>query len=186
MGVRCFISIEPTDKIKKRLKPEIDRLTATAPLVKWVSADNLHLTLRFLGDTDESLIPNIGRSMLKTIESHRRLHIKVKGLGAFPNLKNPHIAWIGMENSTQLDALQKDIESAVRLLGFAPDDKLFKPHLTIARIRSPQGITELVKELSAGKDEDFGIMEVDSVCLMKSELSPSGPKYERLLTAPLG
>jgi 2'-5' RNA ligase len=177
MNLRCFIAIEITVQIKKELGELIDILKKYGGDVKWVMPENVHLTLKFLGDTPEDLLPKISGSLLTLMSSYKPFNIKVYGTGVFPGRKNPRILWVGLEGPDILKRLKDDIEGAMALFGFQKEDNEFRPHLTIGRVRSRKGMINIVSELDNFKEKDFGTISVDRVKLMKSELRPKGAEH---------
>lgn len=185
MGIRCFISVELPDELKKRIEEVISRLRNAGGDVRWVNPQNLHLTLQFLGDTDENIIPQVKEKLLDRLKGFTQFGIDIKGAGCFPNVKNPRVLWIGISISEELRNLQSLVESTMSDFGFNPDDRDFNPHLTFGRVKSPRKMEGLMKELLLQKEVSFGSVTVQAVSMMKSELSPQGSKYIRLFDIPL-
>ena len=184
--VRCFIAIDIGDEIKKELESLIKRLKKFAPDVKWLSGDHIHLTLKFLGNTDETLVDRIKSSLKSVALFHGKFNLTAAGAGVFPDYSRPRVLWVGINRSEELNLLYNNIESAMERLGYEREPKKFRPHLTIARVKSQKGLTPLLKELRGYKDREFGRIDVSEVLLMKSTLKPAGAEYERLFSAPLG
>lgn len=186
MDLRCFISIELPESLKKDIGARTEGLRATGADVKWVSSENLHLTLKFMGRTPEELVPDIKEELIKAVTPLRRFHIRLSGAGVFPDRKRPRVIWIGVPDSETLVMLQEDIERSMSDLGFETEQKQYRPHLTIGRVKSQRGKDELLKELDLLKDTAFNGVEVGSVSVMKSELRPTGARYFKLFDIPLG
>ncbi len=180
MDIRCFIAIDIPDSIKKDISDLIEFLKKHDADIKWVSADNLHITLKFLGNTPEKLIADIRDKISMMVKSYRPFYIKIKGTGVFPSSKYPRICWIGIEYPDIFIKLQKDIDKLMKQFGFKEDDRDFRPHLTIGRIRSKRGILNIVKELDNNISKEFGNVSVDTIKIMKSVLKPTGPEYSCL------
>jgi len=186
MGLRCFVAIELPAALKETIGELTRGLRASCRNVKWVPPGNLHLTLKFLGDTEESLIPEIREKLREAASSHQPFSIAFRGAGAFPDLRRPRVVWAGVQDSQAVVYLQQDVEKALSSLGFAPEVRPFSPHLTLGRVKSP-GHTGLLKRgIEALGDAEFGSARVGSISLMKSDLKPSGAEYERLFEAALG
>jgi 2'-5' RNA ligase len=185
MDLRCFISIELPQALKQKITSVIERLVKTGADVRWVVPENLHVTLKFLGPTPGNLIPDIEEKLRRAAGAHGRFTLKLSGAGAFPNERRPRVVWIGLVDSDELLGLQRDIDASMEELGFEREDRPFSPHLTLGRVKSPRGNIALAKELDALRGFDIGVVEVGSVSLMKSELSPKGSKYTELFAAPL-
>ena len=174
--MRVFVSIEISNyevinSIKKFQKIiEID--------AKPTELKNLHFTLQFLGEVSEQIIDKIIQS-LNTIE-FSKFNISLKGIGAFPKLKSPKIIWIGTDEKSgkMMTELSKKVEKALEPLGFS-SEKPFKPHITVFRIKKKIG--DITKEMENHKNVSFGIQEITSIKLKKSELTLNGPVYSDLM-----
>lgn len=186
MFLRCFISIDIPEKIRQNIGELVEILRRRDVDVRWVENKNIHLTLKFLGKTHEELLPRIYDSLQKVAISFEPLYIRVCKTGVFPNRKCPRIIWVGTEDLETLRRLQRDIEDSIALLGFPKEERTFQPHLTIARVRSQEGIEVLIRELDRCREKDFGIFEVKGIKLMRSELKPTGAQYHCIFEIPLG
>ncbi|NWF97925.1 MAG: RNA 2',3'-cyclic phosphodiesterase [Nitrospirae bacterium] len=180
MDIRCFIAVDIPDSIKKEISDLIEFLKKNDADIKWVSADNLHITLKFLGNTPEKLIAEIRDKISILAKSYKPFYIKIKGTGVFPNIKYPRICWIGIEYPDTFIKLQKDIDKSMKQLGFKEEERDFKPHLTIGRIRSKKGTLNIIKELDNNALKEFGNVFVDSLKIMRSVLKPTGSEYSSL------
>lgn len=181
------------DKTAHRITSLIEQLKPLSHAVKWVAPENLHLTLKFLGEADENKVPEIISALKGTTSAHKRFIINVHGTGVFPNTSWPKVIWVGLESEGGLLALHSEIEKAVEPLGFKPEKRAFTPHLTIGRIKAirnrsdkPQQLERLMHEIEARKDEDFGSFEVSRVELIKSDLQPAGAVHTTVFDSPLG
>ena len=145
--------------------------------VKPVQLRNLHFTLQFLGEISGETLQKIIKA-LHTIE-FSNFNVNLKGIGVFPKLKFPRIIWVGTDENggNLLIQLSKKIQKSLEPLGFFPD-KAFKPHITVFRIKKK--VSDITKELEDYKTMDFGIQEITSIKLKKSELTPNGPIYSDL------
>jgi 2'-5' RNA ligase len=186
MDLRCFIAIDIPEPIKEDVGKLIEVLNKHHGDVKWVVYKNLHLTLKFLGKTPEDLIPKIGESLSHIVLSYKPFCIKIYDVGVFPNRKYPRVIWVGIEDSEILKRLQRDIEGKMALLGYQREEREFLPHLTVGRVRSRKGMTNLIQELDNFKGKDFGSIDVHTIRLMQSELRPTGAQYFCLREIPLG
>jgi len=184
--LRCFIALDISEPVKRDFRDIIDRLKRHHADIKWVPVDNIHLTLKFLGNTPENILLNIRACLFNVVLSYNPFYIKVYAIGMFPNRKYPKVIWIGVKDSEIVENLYIDIENAMLSLGFKKEQKRFKPHLTIGRVRSQKGIMDLVNELDSYREKDFGNIHVKTIKLMKSELNPQGAKYSCLFEIPLG
>jgi RNA 2',3'-cyclic 3'-phosphodiesterase len=177
MGLRCFIAINIPETIKKEIGKLVETLIKHDADVKWVTTANLHLTLKFLGDTPEMAIPQIQKALSTVVSSYKPFYIKIGGTGVFPNRKYPRVYWIGIEGDGTLKNLKEDIENSMINFGFNKEDKDFNPHLTIGRVRSLKGSIKTFNELGAFQEKEFGVINVESIKIMKSDLKPKGPEY---------
>lgn len=184
--VRCFIALDISDHIRRDFEVIIDRLKKHDADVKWVPVNNIHLTLKFLGNTKEKVLPEIRDHLFNVVLSYNPFYIRIYTTGVFPNKKHPRVIWIGVGDSDILKNLHNDIENAMVLFGFKKEHKAFNPHLTIGRVRSQKGIMYLVRDLDMFKDKEFGNIHVKKIKLMKSELKPQGAIYSCLYEIPIG
>jgi 2'-5' RNA ligase len=188
--LRCFIAIELPDGVKKGLQQLQSRLKAANPApIKWVEPANIHLTLKFLGNVAADRIKEIGLAMTEAVRGTPPFSLNVSELGVFPNPRRVQIVWVGVGGELEkLGGLQKRIESALAGLGFAPENRRFTPHLTLARLRDrataaeKEKLGQLIGETQFEASADF---RVDSVKLMRSQLTPQGPIYSCLSSAGL-
>ncbi len=183
--MRCFISIELPEEIKNKIDALTASLRESGADVKWVPAENLHLTIKFLGDTSEDLISEIKKRLSAIADSYKSSRVSLAGTGVFPDKKRPRVVWIGITGQGNLLELQKAVDGAMAPLGYRPEERPFKAHLTIGRVRSLRGVDDMLRELDILKARHFGDIEIHAVSLMKSELGPKGSKYIRLFDAPL-
>ncbi len=186
--IRAFIAIELAKEIKTGLDRVLNFLQPATRAVRWVPAGNIHLTLKFLGDTPVGKI-----ELLKdTLESEARLHkafeIQVGGLGAFPNARRPRVIWVGVQAPADLANLASGVEKSTLPLGFTAEERPFSPHLTLGRVSqhaAPDEISSLAELLLKTHVETLGISRVDQIQLFRSDLRPSGAVYTSLFQANL-
>jgi 2'-5' RNA ligase len=181
--IRCFIAIKIPgfDPLRRVLK----ELAQMGRALKVVEPKNLHVTLKFLGDTDVSRIGEIGALVEQAAHSRNPCVVKVAGLGVFPHLERPSVVWAGLEGSEILAAIAADLETGLEEFGFARENRPFVPHLTLARVkaRPPESLRTL---LSRHAKTEFGTATIEQFELIRSELGPEGPKYTVLASARLG
>jgi 2'-5' RNA ligase len=188
--VRCFIAIGLPDPIKSGLKELQAKLKSGGQTsIKWVDPYSIHLTLKFLGGVDAAKIEPITVAMKEASRDIHPFSLKVEGLGAFPNLRRVQVVWVGVGGEVdRLAHLQKRIESSLAQLGFAPENRRFTPHLTLARVRDRASSGEregLGQLIAATKFEAARSFPVAAVSLMKSQLTREGAIYSRISTAEL-
>ena len=187
--LRLFIAVELPTEIQQNVYKETSNFRkGIDSLVRWVPAENMHLTLKFLGDVSSSNLEFLTQMLRNEADGVPCFKIQLTGLGAFPNLRRPHVIYIGIQAPAALDTLQRGIESASRKLGYESEERPFSAHLTLGRVKQNVTATDQQKIRRAieGTQVDLlGSARVDSVHLYKSELKPSGSVYARLYSAPL-
>lgn len=187
--LRAFIAVE----IPRAIQLAIQQ--ATSPLrnelgshVRWTPPENIHLTLKFLGDISPASADDLARAIRAAVETIPAFDIHVGRFGSFPNFKRARVLWVGTQPPTELDALYREVESACGRLGFAPESRGFSPHLTIARVKEDGSAVDrnkIIRLLEATTIDVLGAVRVDSAHLFKSELKSSGAVYTKLFSAPL-
>jgi len=183
--IRSFIAIELPDDLKLGLAQLQARLKLSQqPWVKPVEPHNIHLTLKFLGNIEENRISAITKGIATAVRGISPFHLEVKELGAFPNLKRVQVVWVGISGEIdKLVQLQQRIESNIAPLGFPGEARSFTPHLTIARLRNQATLDErqrLGELIAATKFEVAYTIEVETIHLMRSQLTREGPIYSRI------
>ena len=177
---RSFVAVDLNDdRVLDNILKTQQTLLRTGADIKPVERENIHITLRFLGEIKQERVQEIIEQM-KQIQ-FARFTADFRGLGVFPGLHRPTVIWIGIEKGAEeLSRIFETLEQGLKALGVRPDSKGFTPHLTIARVKSGRNRAELVRTISELRDVEFGSMNVDSVRLKKSTLTPKGPIYEDL------
>jgi 2'-5' RNA ligase len=179
--VRLFIAIEISENIRTGFASLLKEFRAIAPQLKWVRAENLHVTLKFLGETDSTKLGAL-QNVLSAIRSPEPVNLEFRGLGFFPNEKRPRVFWAGMEASLNLKPLAADIDQAVHLLGFPLEQRPFTPHLTMARFSLPGLPPKLVQAINEKSFYSFGALSTGEFHLIESKLKSSGAEYTTLQT----
>lgn len=171
---RLFIAIDLPLEIKRELyKLEQELMKHIPKGIKWVELENLHFTIRFLGETEEEKIPNIKKIIDEVSQESDFFNISLKEIGAFPNFKNPRVIWIGIEKGyEEMKDLFNKLENKILKLGFKKEDKEFSPHLTLGRVKEKIRWDERWKI-------DIPYLEflVEEITLFESQLRPQGPLY---------
>lgn len=188
--LRAFIAIEIPSEIKKAIAAQTASLqTSAGRAVRWVTTENTHLTLKFLGEVSQTNVDMLSQALQGECGQLAPFEISVGGLGSFPNARRPRVIWIGLQAPAELNKLQHKIDSATDRLGYTPEDKPFSPHLTIGRVREQASADDL-RQLHASLDGmtigTLGTFTVKTVYLFKSDLQPAGPIYTHLFSAQLG
>ena len=188
--LRAFIAIELPKNTLDAIEKQTARLREILgnDIIRWVPAQNMHLTLKFLGDIATSHVDFLKQLITREANSHPQFNLQLGGLGAFPNSKRPRLLWIGINAPADLVSLQKSIESGTSRLGYEQEERAFSPHLSIGRVRQNIGPPEQQKirtALDTIQLGNIGTARVDSVHLYRSDLQPSGSIYTKLFSAPL-
>ena len=189
--IRSFIAIELPEEARSglgKLRNELERVEHA--FVKWVNPEGIHLTLKFLGSIPSKQVAEVGEAMEGATRGISPFHLEISGLGAFPNLKQPRVLWVGISGELdKLLGLQRNIDSALSPLGFTKEKRPFVPHLTLARIReraSPGERRTFGDLVVSTIFEDKYHIAVDAISLMRSQLTPAGAIYTRLSVVGLG
>jgi 2'-5' RNA ligase len=184
--VRSFIAIELPGSILSVLS-DIQRDFKKSDVdVRWVSPGNIHLTLKFLGSIEESVVTRITDVLQKVSGNYRTFTMTVSGVGVFPNVRNPRVVWVGTMKSDILIDLQRDIEEELESLGFEREKRTYTAHLTLGRVKSSRGKGALMEKVESYRQREFGSFDVATISLMKSDLGPAGAKYTRMAEVRLG
>ena len=187
--LRAFIAVELSLDLRKSVYAATAKLQSeVGGLVRWVPMENMHLTLKFLGDVSPSNVDLLSGMLRAETDLFQCFELRLNGLGSFPSLKRPRVIYIGIQAPSVLESLQRGIESASRRLGYESEERGFSPHLTIGRVKQNATATEqqmIRRALEQTKIDSLGTTRVDSVELFKSDLRPTGSVYTRLFSAPL-
>jgi 2'-5' RNA ligase len=175
-------------KVRRQVKATIQALSATTTAVNWVAPENLHLTLKFLGDVEDQQIFAVCQATNAAVAQLHPFHCFCQGIGAFPNLERPRTIWLGLDDSAgRLDQLQQCLETAYLELGFPQENRPFRPHVTIGRVNlRSRRLGRLLHELQKHADEEFGAVDVSQCVIYSSELTPQGPIHTPMGRAVLG
>ncbi len=178
--VRAFLAFDiDNEAVKKKLAYMQMQAIQTGADLKVVETENIHMTLRFLGDITLNIAEKIFVEMQKI--QFKPFPVQLTGVGVFPNLNYPRVLWAGIaQGATQLGDIFSKLEPKLQSLGLPPADKQFSPHLTIARVRSAKNKPQLVDFVTKNVKYDFGAIEARCLRLKRSELTPNGPIYSTL------
>ncbi len=178
--IRSFFAFDIEDQTIIRKLSEVQGMLAnTGADLKVVMSQNIHLTIRFLGDIQPSMVDAIYEEMKQL--SFSPFRIELEGLGAFPKPNYPRVVWAGIKKgANELKDVFEQLEPRLRGLGFKPDTKGFSPHLTIARVRTGRNKARLAELILELEDYEFGTIKAECLRLKKSDLTPRGPIYTNL------
>jgi len=175
--LRAFIGIEASDEVRRALERVRHEFSACSAKVKWVPPENVHLTMKFLGDIGDEMGGKVKAAMAKAAGGGP-ITFRVDGLGCFPPRGRPRTIWAGgSDGADAIEKLFKKLDRALRRLGFEKERR-FVPHLTIGRVKSPKGAEELTPVLERHAGTPFGSCDAADMVLFKSTLTPQGAIYE--------
>lgn len=180
--IRTFVAVPISEALIQSASDYQEYLKRLEAPVRWVRPENLHVTLKFLGDMDPARISGVTFAVRAALASETSFTAALGGSGVFPNSRSPRVVWMGFEQgASRLSRLANRVDSAVAGLGFERETRDFRPHVTLGRVKSNKGIAPLLNTLEINPFEG-GKMSVEEVWLMKSTLTPEGAVYEKLET----
>jgi len=181
---RCFIALPFSPEVIQQLSDFERRLAGLLPALRWTPPQNLHLTLRFLGEQPEDSLEKLGEIVLSVGRSSAPFELTLAGLGAFPSWSRAQVVWLGLTASEPLGKLYRELASALLHLGLPPEQRLFRPHVTLGRCRHrAQRLPAVDQELQNGTVASF---VADRISLFRSQLTKAGAVHTAMLTAGLG
>jgi 2'-5' RNA ligase len=184
---RTFVAVDVDASVRGVAADLIGKLSSVGADVKWVEPENLHLTLKFLGDVDAREIHQVCLAVGLAAAEVGAFDFNVRGAGAFPSVKRPRTIWLGAGRGEEtMSKLAHRIESALETIGYRREARRFTPHLTIGRVRrGGPAVAELGTRLGEYAEFEVGRTAIDEEVVYSSELTSSGPRYEVLGRAPL-
>jgi 2'-5' RNA ligase len=183
-SIRAFIAITLPQLAVAALGSIGQQLAQSAPpgAVRWLRPETMHLTLRFLGESPVDRLDELAGRLDEVAAGHAPFELRLGRLGCFPNLKRPRVLWVGLEGeSGKAEALAHGVEATVQALGWEPESKPFRPHLTIGRVKDGRGLERLAWDTKV----EPAAVPVMAIHLIESQLRPSGPLYTIRHTSPL-
>jgi len=182
--MRLFIAIDIDEENMVALNDLQKQLRTKANVkagdVKWVTAKNIHLTLKFLGEVEDDKLPEICRIAEDVASSHKPFALSIESVGHFGG-KSATVLWVGSGKGTEeLLQIQKDLETRLAAVGYPAEERPFSSHLTLARIRNPKAGFKIAQLSQQYKNFELGTLAVNSICVYKSQLTPDGPIYTLL------
>lgn len=185
-SIRSFLAVELPPEVLNEITGIQERIKKSLQgTVSWVRPSGIHLTLKFFGNIAESDIPNISLVVQNAVANIRPFSLNVRKIGIFPDVKRPRVLWLGLDGDIDvLIRLQRETDSGFQGCGFPKEDRPFRPHLTLARIKEPKGVIGLAKIVEKSEDYKAGSFTVGSLTLFKSELTPKGAIYSKLAHFP--
>lgn len=188
--VRAFIAVEIPAVIRQQLGLLVSPLNrGHDSAVRWVRNDNIHVTLKFLGDSEPARLEKLYRELRPALEGLPIFDLNVGGFGVFPNINRPRVFWCGLQSTPALNDLYEKVESLCASAGYQRENRPFSPHLTLGRSSERAAAREL-QEIAAAihkiSKQPIGVARVDGLTIFRSRLSPGGSIYTPLYKIPLG
>jgi 2'-5' RNA ligase len=178
--LRLFIAAKIPKPIQDELGEFVDQFLQFPGKVKWVEPNNMHLTLKFLGETDPRILEPLKDSLTKSSTNFGKIDLALSGCGAFPNLRKPRVFWVGIiDDKKRLRPLADQVDSVVAEFGFEREQRPFSPHLTLGRVKD-EGRLDLLTDTFGKASFSPQAFTVESIYLIESHLKPTGPVYKEL------
>jgi 2'-5' RNA ligase len=179
--LRIFLAMDLSEEVRRNLATLSAELSPAAPGARWIRAEAMHITLKFIGHAAENRVEQIKNS-LATVRSAAPVEMRFRGAGCFPNVRRPRVLWVGIESSPNLPDLASEIERCLEPLGVPREERVFHPHLTLARFKEPSAASRLPTIVKGLASREFGAMLTGEFYLYQSELKSDGAEYTRLTT----
>jgi RNA 2',3'-cyclic 3'-phosphodiesterase len=181
--VRLFVALDVPDETRRALGEAIRKFESVCRGARWMRAESIHVTLKFIGEVEETKLPAI-KDSLATVKSSQPIEIAFRNFGFFPNERHPHVFWLGIESGPNLAALAANISSALEPIGFPREEREFRPHLTLARFKTEKGLPKLREIVAPLAHQSFGNTVASQFHLYESVLNPSGAVHTKLASYP--
>jgi RNA 2',3'-cyclic 3'-phosphodiesterase len=181
--MRLFVALEIPSNVRENLAALLKSLRAVSPQTRWVRPENLHVTLKFIGEVPETRLVGI-REALAGVRTDQPVALDFRGLGFFPNEKHPRVFWAGIEASSNLKTLAAEIDGATEKLGIPREQRSFSPHLTLAHFEPPRLQEPLRASIQENVEREFGSLRTGQFHLIESKLKPSGAEYTTVESFP--
>lgn len=180
--IRLFVAVDPAEVVRDRVRAAMERVRPLSPRARWVDPAGLHVTLAFLGDTEEARVPEIVRALSEAASGHGPIDLAFAGAGTFGG-RRPRVLWAGVGGAVPaLAAVNASVARALAPFGYAPDHDSFTPHLTLARAGDRGGDPGLGACAAAMEGEVFGEARIEGLVLYQSDRGPRGARYTALST----
>jgi 2'-5' RNA ligase len=184
--MRAFVAIDLGPGLKASVQELVRKLEAKRADVRWIKTGGSHLTLKFLGWIDDEKTARVKAALNVVAGRHKAFALRLQGTGAFPSERSPRVFWIGVTAGPELAALQGDLETELEREGFPREERAFKPHLTLGRVKGRARLEKVMAELEEHREDDLGGMTVRKVALFESRLRPDGAEYSIVDEVELG
>lgn len=178
-GQRTFVAVPLPDEVRRHLIAAQDDLRRAGGDVRWVGMEQLHVTIQFLGNVRPDRVPEVSAGAQEAAEQVPIFDLTVQAIGAFPTYQRPRTVWAGIQRGDRaLKRLAQAVEEALKARGFPPDERPFRPHVTLGRVRPERDAGDLPLAIQEwDPDRVFGNCTVNRLLVMKSDLTPTGPVY---------
>jgi 2'-5' RNA ligase len=187
--LRLFVACEVPDDVKEALGETITSLRKkSGPAVRWIKPEGIHVTLKFLGEVPVKKLPAVKLAIQEAVVGHSPFELEFSNIGTFGGREGLRIMWVGIAGDVlRLEALVRAVNAALAVVGFEPERRPYRPHLTLGRVRDEIGTRQRAEiEVAVGKTDVPGVnWRTSQVSLMRSRLGPGGASYEVLATFPL-
>lgn len=179
--IRSFLALDPPEEVLREITAVQNRLRKLIEGdIRWVRPEGIHLTFKFFGDVSADDVANIATIVEKVVEGERPFSLAIGGAGVFPDPHRPRVLWLGMNGDVErLLVFQKGLDQALLQIGFPREERPFRPHLTLGRIKTSKGLIGLARALETGEEYTAGRFIASGLSLMQSELTPRGAIYTR-------
>lgn len=187
VAIRAFIAAPIPPEIRRKLREiqdELRRLESGA--VRWTHPEGIHLTFHFLGEIEESGVPVLAEMLREAGAACPTFSWRVRGLGAFPNLRRPRVFWAGLEAGEPAAGLHQALKAGLERLRYPVESRAFSPHLTLGRVKALTGLAAVTRRIEELQDSDLGEFETREIVLFQSDLKPGGAVYTPLCRQGLG
>ncbi len=183
---RVFIAVETSPQVQEVVTTLQDKMRASGVRLRWVKPQNVHFTLRFLGEIPAAQVARAVVATRQAVIGLTPFDVTIAGLGAFPNFDRPQVVWLDTrEGGETLERVAAAMDAQLVRAGFASDGKKFRPHLTLGRARDDRYWGDLVRALQQHRDAEIGRLRVDALTVMESHLTSEGPIYTPIEKVPL-
>ena len=184
--IRSFLAIDLPEATRKALGTVQEHLKQSPTGVRWLKPSSIHLTLKFLGNIHPAQVDDIAAVTAQVVRNEPLLTLCAAGLGAFPNQRNPRVLWVGIDGEVKrLTHIQTRLEHDLVPLGFAREQRGFRAHLTLGRVKDKRNRQALIDAMATLDMEPFNSFDADEIILYKSDLRPTGAIYTKLHRMPL-
>ena len=184
--MRLFVALEVPEPVRREVARRVAGVRDRLPRARWVDLEKVHLTLLFLGQTSEDEVPALSAKLRDAFARHSAITVRLSGAGTFPPKRPARVAWIGLDAPEELAAIQADaVAAAVDAVGFQPEERPYRPHVTLARCE-PNWPRDAVEKFTAAFPGEIGPpFTVEQGVLMESKLSPRGARYSVVEAFPM-